>query len=940
MRTNTHIISLYPLTSEYLRKMDERLSVSGKQIVLSNITAKGYWGIFHQLRSKDVGQIYFPISDTNNLTLIPLYNVLGVLSGAAKKYIIMPDFSTRLLSPRSSIFGIVAILNGILMSSGLLIREYFWLKKISNLERTKISTNLSNRILYLKQTLWVGLQAGGSIAHARGVIKGLQAQNREIDLLSQESRLAVPAGKGLRNLESSSYLPYIIPRELNFCQFNNKGIDSLISMPYERYGAIYQRLYPGNFFGVVLSRIRKIPLIIEYNGSETWLAKNWGSGLTFSRYVAMAEDVSLKHAHLIVTVSDVLKDELIDRGVEPERIVNYPNGVDTNEFDPDRFSKSEIRQLRSDIGVPKNAILLTFVGTFGHWHGADFLAQVMTEYAKLNPQWYEDNNIYVCFVGDGVKRQSVESVIAKCSQKQRFIITGMVPHEMAPLYMAASDILMSPHVPNPDGSPFFGSPTKIFEYMASSRPVIASDLYQIGKLFSGAPYANALPRQGSLPTEDQCGILVKPRSETEIVQAVNFLVKNPKWRRAAGENARNRVRSRYTWKRHVEEIDRGLHRIIEGQKKPDSKTTKVLLNALHAKTGGGVTYLKNLLPLVSANSDFEFYICIHKDQLDILPKLDDRVHLHILNFKPGFWRLPFWEQIEIPKLARKIGADVTFSPANYGPFFAPNPVIMLRNALGVAFVERRPVKIAYWLLVSIGTFLSMMTCRRAIAVSKYARNSNFGPITGFIRNRLNIIPHGVNKAFSYEGSVSRREDYLLAVSDIYVQKNLKNLLLAIDILRLEKPDIKLKVAGRFIDENYHLELNRLILEKGLENNIEFLGSVYGDELVNLYRRCAVFVFPSTVETFGNPLIEAMASGAPIATSNTAAMPEVAGEAALYFNPHDVEDMASCIGQLLKDKELCKILSKKALLRAKNYSWEKTAEQTLDVLYQAVPEADE
>jgi len=384
----------------------------------------------------------------------------------------------------------------------------------------------------------------------------------------------------------------------------------------------------------------------------------------------------------------------------------------------------------------------------------------------------------------------------------------------------------------------------------------------------------------------------------------------------------------------MEEIERGLERAAGLDKPRQTKPVKVLLNALHAKTGGGVTYLKNILPLISKHPDFEIHLCIHEEQKDVLPVLDNRVRLHTFDFKQGFWRLPFREQLDVPRLARKIGADVTFSPANYGPIFAPNPVIMLRNALGVAFVERRPVKIAYWLLVSVGTVLSMLTCRRAIAVSKYARASNFGAVTGFLRDRFSIIPHGVSEIFSPGDTALSRDNFILAVSDIYVQKNLINLLRAIALLKTHTPDIRLKIAGRFVDENYHRGLQNIIVEKGLQENVEFLGGVGASELVELYRRCAVFVFPSTVETFGNPLIEAMASGAPIASSNTAAMPEVAADAALYFDPHDADDMASCINRLMTEQGLREDLSQKALARASNYSWQKTAKSTLDILSQA------
>ena len=79
-----------------------------------------------------------------------------------------------------------------------------------------------------------------------------------------------------------------------------------------------------------MSRRHGLPLIIEYNGSENWLANNWGTPLSLVKLAMRAEKACLKHAHLLVTVSDVLRDELIERGVEPERIVTHPNGVNTD----------------------------------------------------------------------------------------------------------------------------------------------------------------------------------------------------------------------------------------------------------------------------------------------------------------------------------------------------------------------------------------------------------------------------------------------------------------------------------------------------------------------------------------------------------------------------------------------------------------------------------
>lgn len=360
----------------------------------------------------------------------------------------------------------------------------------------------------------------------------------------------------------------------------------------------------------------------------------------------------------------------------------------------------------------------------------------------------------------------------------------------------------------------------------------------------------------------------------------------------------------------------------------------MLINALHAKSGGGVTYLRNMLPFFAADPSIEAHLCIHKNQSGIFGDIPENVVVHPQEFRSGFWWLACYEQILVPRLAREIGAGVTFSPANYGPLFAPNQVIMLRNALGVAFVEKRPSKIAYWAVIYGATLLSIISCRRVIAVSNFVKNTTGKTLARSFSGKCTVIPHGVGEIFSPPPEGDQREDFLLAVSDIYVQKNFQNLLLALSELKEKHPGVLLKIAGRQLDTGYYRELQRIVTNKGLENNVQFLGSVEPAELTSLYQRCRFFVFPSLVESFGNPLVEAMASGVPIATSNVAAMPEVVGSAALLFDPENVVNMATSLMRLFEDDQLRRNLSNKALERAQFFSWEKTAKSTIEVIKSA------
>ena len=136
-------------------------------------------------------------------------------------------------------------------------------------------------------------------------------------------------------------------------------------------------------------------------------------------------------------------------------------------------------------------------------------------------------------------------------------------------------------------------------------------------------------------------------------------------------------------------------------------------------------------------------------------------------------------------------------------------------------------------------------------------------------------------------------------------------------------------------EDYFQGLKSMVADYKLDEDIQFLGGISSEELLKLYQSCGIFVFPSTVETFGNPLVEAMACGASIACSNTAAMPEVVGDAAEFFDPNNVESIAQVINKLLKNEGLRQSLSKKALKRAKAFSWQNTADKTLAVIKKAV-----
>ena len=370
-----------------------------------------------------------------------------------------------------------------------------------------------------------------------------------------------------------------------------------------------------------------------------------------------------------------------------------------------------------------------------------------------------------------------------------------------------------------------------------------------------------------------------------------------------------------------------------------NRLLRVVINGAHAKSGGGVTYLRRMLPELARDKGIDVRLILHENQRAVFEPVPDGVQIVTFDYDPGFWRTLIWEQFSLPGIARRMGADVLFSPANFGPVFARNHVILLRNATSVIRLTRRIAPLIYWLMLSVMTAVSLITARRAIAVSDYAaRILTFG-LGALRRKKVSVVYHGTVPAPAPRGDCEPAANSLLAVSDIYIQKNYHTLVRAFAIVRQRHPDLVLTIVGREIDSKYAESVRALVRDLGVGDAVRFTGHVETAELSALYRECRVFVFPSTVETFGNPLLEAMAAGVPIATSNTAAMPEVIGDCGLLFDPDDADDMAARIGELLDDPELGRTLGARAAERSGLFTWQETARRTLGVLRAAAGRED-
>jgi glycosyltransferase involved in cell wall biosynthesis len=414
-----------------------------------------------------------------------------------------------------------------------------------------VAPSHGRRILYIDANISLGSPVGGSIGHTAGVIGGFLDHSFEVDYASLKPLPTVRDGARWLKLQPKTLLAY--PSELNYYGYSEGIEDKIVPL----HGAnpwtfIYQRFSLHNFTGPHLGHRLNLPVVVEYNGSEAWASENWGTRLVLHDAALKAEAIALGAADLIVTVSDELGDELHRRGIPRNRIVVYPNCVDPGAFDPARFPLSEVVGLRRRNHIPADALVAGFIGTFGQWHGVEFLAECIRDMVRDDAGWLERNKLHFMLVGDGLKMAVVRELLGSPAVSRFVTLTGLVPQSEAAKYLACADILLSPHVPNADGSGFFGSPTKLFEYMAMQKPIIAAALGQIGDVVAG----RGATRLGAMPpgAGEACGFLYEPGNASAFRDTFRRLVDDMSAAAAVAKAARTEVLNRYTWTRHVNAI--------------------------------------------------------------------------------------------------------------------------------------------------------------------------------------------------------------------------------------------------------------------------------------------------------------------------------------------------------------------------------------------------
>ncbi len=367
-------------------------------------------------------------------------------------------------------------------------------------------------------------------------------------------------------------------------------------------------------------------------------------------------------------------------------------------------------------------------------------------------------------------------------------------------------------------------------------------------------------------------------------------------------------------------------------------------------------YVQKLIENLPNSDDFEFVIFLRKENFDDFEPPAKNFKKVLADWK---W-YTFAEQIFMPIKIWQEKIDLMHFPHFNVPIFCPTKfVVTIHDLVLKKFPTKRAPSAGSGqattlnpLLYKIKEFGYKLVLSHAIKKSqKIIVPSNFtkNEILNYFKikpEKIQVIYEGVpqqttnskqlttnNKLFEKYGI---KGPYILYVGNAYPHKNLEGLIRAFSRiytnLGTNFRELQLVLVGEI--DYFYKRLQQTTIQQynniTINEQIVFTGFVPDDDLPELYKNAILYVSPAFFEGFGLPALEAMSYGAPVAASSGGAQPEISGEAALYFDPHDIDNMAEKITTLLKDEKLRKSLASKGREQVKKYSWQKMAEKTMEI----------
>jgi glycosyltransferase involved in cell wall biosynthesis len=378
---------------------------------------------------------------------------------------------------------------------------------------------------------------------------------------------------------------------------------------------------------------------------------------------------------------------------------------------------------------------------------------------------------------------------------------------------------------------------------------------------------------------------------------------------------------------------------------------RLFLHALGASAGGGLTYLRNLLPQLAGRRDIDVTVLVGQAAGATLPSSGNIRVLDPGVENRGTLSRVWWEQREIPKLIRKSGADLLLSTGNFAIWNSPVPqILLIRNSLytSVDFARdlRQRGEYRMWGDTRLKGFLARQSIHRA--------QLTLAPSEAFARElrvwsgrEVKVLHHGFDRELFLrdEGALSPAVQdkiektvgsvRLLFVSHYNYYRNFETLFRAVSLIKRQARSRKVKLLltcelapGKNPGSYRTEEASALLRDLQITEEVVQLGAIPYPALHRVYQACDIYVSPAYTETFAHPLVEAMGCGLPIVASDLDVHREITNGAALFFERFSPADLAEKITQLLDSPSFQAGLREQGLRRAESFNWKDHAERLI------------
>lgn len=356
------------------------------------------------------------------------------------------------------------------------------------------------------------------------------------------------------------------------------------------------------------------------------------------------------------------------------------------------------------------------------------------------------------------------------------------------------------------------------------------------------------------------------------------------------------------------------------------------------KHGMDYVVLQEIIELQKMDHENEYFVFVASGPDRCV---QDTENVHIIEVPGSFY--PTWEQLALPKAAKKAGVELLHCTSNTAPIHCDIPLILTLH--DIIFLEPRDKqnKSLYqnmgWLYRRLVVPRILSKCRRIITVSDFEKHNIISKLN-IPNERMAMIYNGYNEWFKPTEDTQQiykkymdEPGYFFFLGNTDPKKNTERTLIAYSKY-LEQSDRKRKLLMADLDRQY---MENIITRNKLENireQIVMPGYIVNSDLPYIYNAAFAFLYTSLRESFGIPLLEAMACGTPVITSNTSSMPEIGGNDAILINPEKPEEITKMMLKLEKDNSFYEHQESYGIERAQLFSWNRTAEQLLD-LYKTV-----